>query len=405
MATGLPRTLRRAGFQVAVLSRDDSHIRRSGHVDRFFSYSFHALLPLDVLRAIRTWRPDIVAPCDDDSVEVLCRIARDIARDRRFLVPPPAQDVVFRSLGPAHGFALKCDRLAALETLSRVGVRTPPFAPVRSSADVAAFGDRHGFPLVLKTDGTAAGAGVRICGTAAEAEAAHRELSRTTGAEAARRSRPAAVDRFLFGRATAPAPRMHAQGFVRGREAMRLFLAADGREICGVSASKVVRSNEGLGPATVVELIDHPEMAAATRAFAAAAEYAGLGSMDFLVEEGSGNAYAIEVNARLTALVHLGPLAGVDFGGRWLHALRDGPHPEGRYRPGARVALFPREWLRDPASPHLRECYVDAPLDDPALLQAMVEHAQRLAPGHGPLDLGAMRTDPFAARPGGDAPA
>jgi hypothetical protein len=39
---------------------------------------------------------------------------------------------------------------------------------------------------------------------------------------------------------------------------------------------------------------------------------------------------------------------------------------------GKRVVILPREWLLDPASPHLRERPVDAPWDDPSLLRAPV---------------------------------
>jgi hypothetical protein len=380
---------------VAVLGRDGSLIRRSGHVDRFYRYSFQALLPLDVLRAVRSWRPDVIVPCDDDSVGVLCRIARDLARHRPILVPEPVRALIRHSIGPEEGFDAKSDRVAALEMLARAGVRTPPFAAVQSFADVAEFGRAHGFRLVLKSDGTAAGTGVRICSSPGEAETAYRELRAALDAQGGRHT-PLA-ERLLYGSAHRPEPRIHVQKFIPGQEAMRLFLAVEGREVCGLSASKVVRSGEGLGPATVVEVIDHPEMTAATRSLAAAARYAGLGSVDFLVENGSGDAYAVEINARLTALVHLGALAGTDFGVRWLCALRGTESAGDIYRAGARIALFPREWLRDPASPHLRECYVDAPVDDPGLLAAMIEHAQRTAPAHGPLDVRAMRTDPLAA--------
>lgn len=409
MATGLPRTLRRAGFRVAVLGRRDSLIRRSDHVDRFFGYSFHALRYLTVLGAIRSWRPDILVPCDDDSIELLCRIGRDLASRRPYLVPDSVRGVLRRSIGPVDAYATKFDRLAALETMRRAGIRTPPFAPAASFEDVRAFGDLHGFPVVLKIDSTAAGTGVRVCSTAAEAEDGFRELERLAVPEGRSHGRGLLVERLLYGSEARRRARMHVQGFIRGREAMRLFLASEGRELCGVSASKVVRSNNGLGPATVVEFIDHPEMAGASRKLAEGLSYGGLGSVDFVVEEGSGHAYAIELNARLTALVHLGPIAGVDFGLRWHYELRgvqtsgsgretrNGSHPRNGYRAGGRVALFPREWLRDPESPHLRECFVDVPIDDPGLLAATLDHARRAAPEHRAFDLRAVQTDPFAA--------
>ena len=36
------------------------------------------------------------------------------------------------------------------------------------------------------------------------------------------------------------------------------------------------------------------------------------------------------------------------------------------------IAEFPQEWLRDPASPHLRSAPADVPWDDPHLLCAML---------------------------------
>ena len=37
------------------------------------------------------------------------------------------------------------------------------------------------------------------------------------------------------------------------------------------------------------------------------------------------------------------------------------------------IALFPREWLRDPASPWLTQAYHDVPWDDPEVLRACVQ--------------------------------
>src|SRR4051812_11840705 len=37
------------------------------------------------------------------------------------------------------------------------------------------------------------------------------------------------------------------------------------------------------------------------------------------------------------------------------------------------IALFPREWLRDPASPWLTRAYHDVPWDDPEVMRACVQ--------------------------------
>ena len=42
------------------------------------------------------------------------------------------------------------DKLVMRRRLAELGVAVPPFAEVRSTADVHAFGDEHGWPCVLK---------------------------------------------------------------------------------------------------------------------------------------------------------------------------------------------------------------------------------------------------------------
>jgi hypothetical protein len=39
------------------------------------------------------------------------------------------------------------------------------------------------------------------------------------------------------------------------------------------------------------------------------------------------------------------------------------------------IAIFPREWLRDPASPWLKSAYHDVPWDDPEVVRACVRTA------------------------------
>src|SRR5436305_3135008 len=42
------------------------------------------------------------------------------------------------------------DKLAQRRRLSEMEIPVPPFAPVSTTADVASFGDEHGWPVVLK---------------------------------------------------------------------------------------------------------------------------------------------------------------------------------------------------------------------------------------------------------------
>ncbi|MDF8262988.1 5-(carboxyamino)imidazole ribonucleotide synthase [Luteipulveratus flavus] len=62
------------------------------------------------------------------------------------------------------------DKLAMRRLLSAIGVPCPAWAPVHDEAGLQAFGDEHGWPVVVKTPrGGYDGKGVRVVRTAAEA--------------------------------------------------------------------------------------------------------------------------------------------------------------------------------------------------------------------------------------------
>jgi len=394
MAAALPRALRAAGFRVAVLAMPGALIRKSAHVDRFLDYSWYAMRHGAVIRAIKSWDPAVVIPCDDDALDMLCRIRQDVARRRPWMVPRRVLRTIDRSIGRRSSYPAKRGRIAQLKAFEQAGIRTPAYSRIESVAEAAEFAGRFGYPVVLKIDASAAGQGVRICRNESDLEPALQSLrSQIASAD----SGPGgALERLLFGGVTTPQREISVQKFVRGREAMRLFLSRNGEELGGISTLKFLRGNDGIGPATVVDFVDIPEMARATDRLARHLGHAGFGSLDFLVEDETNRAYAIELNSRLTAIAPLGPLVGVDLAGMWRDSLEGRPIRPARFRAGGRVALFPREWMRDPSSVHLRESFVDAPREDPELLRALVAWAEARAPQHGRMDLSAMQSDPAA---------
>ena len=64
-----------------------------------------------------------------------------------------------------------------------------------------------------------------------------------------------------------------------------------------------------------------------------------------------------------------------------LSSLHDGRAAQGRapITDKREIALFPREWIRDPASPWLNRAYHDVPWDDPAVLLACVQNGTAAA--------------------------
>lgn len=348
----LPRAFSRAGFHVTTFSLSGLIIGRSQATDEAVllpeSTSNEDLLSA-LLATVERTRPDIVVPTDESSILALHAVA---ALARRAGVSEEARRALERSIGDSSHLSTVRNRKALAKLASSLDVRTPAHAVVRSEADGLAFAERHGYPVVLKEEDSAAGFGVSICRDAPALSAALRKSSQNGDVLA----------QGLLG-----------QAFVPGRTAMRVVVAQRGKVLGGLSAIKLENWPTATGPSTCVELIDHAEMAASAERLVAALGYSGFASFDFMLDD-EGRAHVIELNARPTPISHLGERFGACLC-RHLHEALTG-RPSGAGEPQglpSRVALFPQEWVRDANSVHLRAgVYHDAPWDEPDLVEAYV---------------------------------
>jgi 5-(carboxyamino)imidazole ribonucleotide synthase len=86
---------------------------------------------------------------------------------------------------PSSAFELTQDKALARTRLGALGFPVPPWGRVESSADVAAFAARHGWPVVLKAvSGGYDGRGVVVVGSAEEATAVLGSTETVTGRSA-----------------------------------------------------------------------------------------------------------------------------------------------------------------------------------------------------------------------------
>jgi carbamoylphosphate synthase large subunit len=104
----------------------------------------------------------------------------------------------------------------------------------------------------------------------------------------------------------------------------------------------------------------------------------GFYGFDFMLDESTGHAYLIEVNPRSTQVGHLSMGAGRDLPSA-LYAALSGKalQPAPKVTEKDTVALFPQEWIRDPASPFLRSAYHDVPWEEPELIQDCVSNRRK----------------------------
>jgi hypothetical protein len=160
-----------------------------------------------------------------------------------------------------------------------------------------------------------------------------------------------------------------------------------GKVLAGISIEAVEVEHEH-GPATVVRLIDHPEMASAAEHVVKHLGLSGFVGFDFVLDE-ANRAWILEMNPRVTPICHFSPINGTNL------ALSLYTHMTGRppaARPTSRhaglafdptvnnhdpVALFPSEIVRCPSSEYVQSGQHDVPWNEPELVLSVLNQALR----------------------------
>lgn len=333
-------------------------------------HTYNGLSPLaSFSQAIRACNPDLVIPADDLATWHLHDLySRELSDGQSGL---QICRLIEHSLGAAESFKVVRARSAFMELAEEEGIRVPHTEVIANQSDLHDWIARKGFPTVLKANGTSGGDGVKVVNTVEEAERAFRKLQ--SPPLFARAIKRAVIDRdltlvwpSLFRRK----PVVNAQSFVAGHEATSTIFCWEGRVLASLHF-EVLEKVGSNGHATVVRLIDHPEMSAATEKVARRLKLSGFHGLDFMIETGSGNAYLIEINPRTTQVGHLALGPERDLPAALFAALTGrAVQPAPVVTLNDTIALFPQEWKRDVASPLLSSAYHDVPWDEPGIVNA-----------------------------------
>jgi predicted ATP-grasp superfamily ATP-dependent carboligase len=355
----IPRSLARAGFEVTLLAPRDSLAERSSFVARVrhLPDGAGATQWVDAFAAaVGATRPRIVLPCDDMAFRLLQRLVVSPPDELQPTLHLQLAGLIRHSLGDPKHYATSIDKTLLPAAAEALGVRVPPYAVVDGAAAALEFAAAHGYPMVLKRSLGFAGSGVAVVADRDELLRAMTDLAR-----------PQQLD---LGRQ--PAPRFLAQVFIPGRIVARPSAAWNGREVAGVTRERLVRDPPAMGRGTVMRYYHEPQARAFSEALIAGLGLAGFVGIEYVADARTGELSLLEINRRVTPGTHTGELVGIDLCAA-LHAAVTGapstvPHD---VAPGFErtVARFPQEWLRDPASPFLRKYPIDAPWDDPELLE------------------------------------
>ena len=335
-----------AGAKVEALCPPRAMLALSRHPVR--RHRYHPAAAMDSLcHAITTARPDMIVPCDDQAAEL-----------------------VNRAYGtPTIG------RMEFLDAAAKCGAPAAPSTAVESEDRLEDAMRQLGLPVVIKSDHSWGGDGVVIAWTREEARTAFRRMNNNSRLRDLARFSRGRGGHFLI-RALNPVPvRLSAQAFVEGAPATSSIACWQG-QVVAAHHFDVILSSTPTSPASVIATTSCPQMAASAKAVAGALNLSGLIGLDY-IRDASGQVHLLEMNARATPTMHLA--LDQDLPAALLTAAGLSARARPAVTDAREIALFPREWLRDSASPWLAKAFHDVPWDDPDVVRACVRAAPHSA--------------------------
>jgi hypothetical protein len=366
----LATALAAAGFRVEAVCPSGHPLSKTGVAER--NHAYNGLRPLhSFASAIAATRPDFIVPGDDLATPHLHQLHRKEISGAGS--KSPTCQLIERSIGSSESFPFVFERAAFLELAQELCVRCPETQLVTEPDDLKKWALLHGFPIVLKANGTSGGDGVRIVHNMEEAKGALRKLAAPP--LVARAVKRTIVDRdttlflpSLLRRRSA----VNAQMFVGGHEATSAIACWNGVLLASLHF-EVIEKAQALGHATVVRVIENKEMSIAAERIVRRLHLSGFHGFDFMLDAKTGYAHLIEINPRSTQVGHLTLGPGRDLPAALYSAVSGKPvRPARKMTENDTIALFPQEWIRDEASPFLRSCYHDVPWQEPELVNACV---------------------------------
>ena len=280
------RSLARAGYEVTLgTDNPNSSTARSRYLSGVWTYESSCPKRfLDVLEAyLVAERPDFVFVVGESQLRRLAGAAERFAPLATWANAP--FEVVARCF----------DKRAMYQLTPTLGIPTLPWRDFSSGQDWPRAAAEMGYPVVVKRKDSSAQVQSRkaiILSSAAE------------------------LDAFLGEARADPDPAsLVLQKFAAGKR-HNCHVAADGGELIAYFQQKVIRTDElddtGIGVAGVSVAPD-PRLRAWCAGLVSAVGYSGIGCIQFLVDETSGEARFLEFNARMDSTAVLPYQIGYDF--------------------------------------------------------------------------------------------
>ncbi len=332
------------------------------------AFPYRASRPLESLRAaIDKADPDIVIPCCDRSVEHLHQLYGNALKWGA--AGEKIVRIIERSLGNPSGYRVVTSRYDLLSLAQEEGVNVPETTRVSSSADLDLWRTSKSNACVVKVDGTWGGLGVRTIRELDPSERVWDEVTNTSRLTRAIKRLMVNRDPFFMSAWINHTERpIIAQKFIEGRPANCTVFAWKGK-VVALIAVEVLRSDGSTGPASVVHLIQNAEIRGAAERIASRLGVSGFFGLDFILEEGTGLAYLIEMNARLAPPCYLRFEKGRDLIGAMWGSVTGQPIPENARVTESDIIAYQPQTMRREDTPV--GCYYPEPEGEPELAREL----------------------------------
>ncbi len=358
----MPRSLAKAGFEVALLAPRGSLALRSRFVSRsgvLRDESTPMQWLMSLVAMINDVGPRIVIPCDEVAIRLLFALVRSPPLQLKGDAGASVTELVRQSLGdPAH-YETSIDKTLLPAAAQALGVPVPRYAIANGVDEAAAHADHLGYPVVLKRRYGFASQGVAILDHPQELRPAAEVLLRPVQLDLGER----------------PTPRLLVQAFVEGPMCSQTLVAWEGVPLAGFPRQREIAYAPGKGASAVVRIRKSPQIRDCTERLCRAFGMSGFFSVQYVAPSSGEPPVLLEINRRIVTFMHLDEICGVDLCAALYQRLAGLPQtvPSDMANDDyGTVASFPREWLRDPDSAWLRDHPADVPWDDPGVFEAMV---------------------------------
>jgi predicted ATP-grasp superfamily ATP-dependent carboligase len=357
----MARTLARANCEVSLLAPASSLAAKSRYIAKRHVLAGNAI-PMEWLQsliaAVDDIAPRLLVPCDEMAIRLLFALVLEPPPDLPSATRLALEALVRTSLGDPAFYQTSIDKILLPPAAEALGIRLPAYALVHGLDEAIDCATALGYPLVLKRRFGFAGEGVAIVADADDLIDQGQALLRPDQLDLGQRR----------------APQLLVQSFVRGAYHSQAIAAWEGVPLAGFAWERQVATLPCKGQTSVLRFVHSPESETYAETLCKAFGISGFFNVQFVLDE-DGRAYLLEINRRVVTHMHMGERVGADLGvamARKLRGLPADPRAKSSDEFNSSVAIFPREWLRDPRSSWLRQCPADLPWDEPALLRAML---------------------------------